>query len=674
MSQHAATRRYTAFISYAHQDNREDGRRWAEWLHQSLESYRVPRALVGRIGWDGGPVPRTLFPVFRDEEELAAADDLPRRIESALENSAALIVICSPRAARSRWVVREVEHYQHLGRHNRIFALIIDGEPMASDSERECLPPQLLTAQNGGSHAEVLAADARPDGRPVQGFTNASIWRQSLEEQPGRTERRAILRGYERRYADQLELARLKLIAGLLGVELDELRRRAAAARARRARVLGAIAVAIAILMTGLSIVAWQQSRQAEQQRLRAEQERDHANSERKNAEVARGEAEQLIRSLQNDVRGSLAAAGRSDVLTNVNRVIADYFARHPPVERDVSGLSARADQLSENAQLQMNGGNLTAANLSLQQEFDLRNRILDLSPKDESNAFRLAACLQNQGILAFKRKTPAEAIAPLRAALQVIKEHGSDNEASYRPILLLLLSQALAQSGRPEEAAEIKRQADEAQTKIFDSINQSIRSDQKVNDGGDPYLNFTSEMQRVLPVLQRATNHQASLDEIKKAYRDIVGIMERFDVALQKLNAAEPDNVASLNQSIAQLESLLAPAVQLSLRSEAVRLDRILLRCSRRLVHSNPGNVDVALQHADHVLEYLGLLCGKAESNSKPVVTTEISNEDRTAANLLVAEANQWLALLPPEAQEKPELRARVDQLNAWRDALVHR
>ena len=36
--------KYRAFISYSHSDER-----WAGWLHRALESYRVPRRLVGTV-------------------------------------------------------------------------------------------------------------------------------------------------------------------------------------------------------------------------------------------------------------------------------------------------------------------------------------------------------------------------------------------------------------------------------------------------------------------------------------------------------------------------------------------------------------------------------------------------------------------------------------------------
>ena len=62
--------RYSAFISYNHND-----RAWAEWLHRSLERYRIPKALFGRESpW--GPLEQRLPPVFQDREELAASASL----------------------------------------------------------------------------------------------------------------------------------------------------------------------------------------------------------------------------------------------------------------------------------------------------------------------------------------------------------------------------------------------------------------------------------------------------------------------------------------------------------------------------------------------------------------------------------------------------------------------
>ena len=105
---------YRAFVSYCHKD-----KVWADWVHRSLESYRVPRRLVGSSGRDG-PIAARLFPIFRDREELPSSADLSSQIEAALENSAYLIVICSPHAAVSHWVNQEILAFKCLGRQNQI--------------------------------------------------------------------------------------------------------------------------------------------------------------------------------------------------------------------------------------------------------------------------------------------------------------------------------------------------------------------------------------------------------------------------------------------------------------------------------------------------------------------------------------------------------------------------
>jgi len=112
--------RYDAFVSYRHAPL---DRRWAVWLHGALESYRTPRALLAR------GVPARIARVFRDEEELPASADLSSTIADALESSRFLVVVCSPRTPASRWVGQELRRFRELGRHDRILALLVEGEP-----------------------------------------------------------------------------------------------------------------------------------------------------------------------------------------------------------------------------------------------------------------------------------------------------------------------------------------------------------------------------------------------------------------------------------------------------------------------------------------------------------------------------------------------------------------
>ncbi|MEO8755357.1 MAG: toll/interleukin-1 receptor domain-containing protein, partial [Casimicrobiaceae bacterium] len=200
--------RYRAFISYSHQDDR-----WATWLHRALESYRPPRHLVGQQT-SMGSIPPQLRPVFRDRDELPSATDLGAIINAALQRSACQIVICSPAAARSKWVNEEILAFKRLGRSGRIFSLIVAGEPYASNmpgrEAEECFPPALrfnldADGELGQVPAEPIAADAR-DGK--DGRSNA----------------------------------KLKLIAGMLGVGFDALRQRELRRTQRRLMLIASTA------------------------------------------------------------------------------------------------------------------------------------------------------------------------------------------------------------------------------------------------------------------------------------------------------------------------------------------------------------------------------------------------------------------------------------------------
>jgi WD40 repeat protein len=247
--------KYWAFLSYSHTD-----RQWGDWLHKALETYRIPRRLIGKESRDG-KIPARVFPVFRDREELPVSADLSSNIEEALRESRYLIVICSPRSARSRWVGEEIKTFKKLGREDRILALIVDGEPNASDGkdgfkpEDECFHEALRYrwSENGEATAirsEPIAADAR-------------------EGKDGRNN------------------AKLKLLAGLLGVNYDDLKQRDNERRIRRLRIVVALALLLVSGFGGLSVYAWWQKQAAQQAQTRAETQKARAESERTRAESA---------------------------------------------------------------------------------------------------------------------------------------------------------------------------------------------------------------------------------------------------------------------------------------------------------------------------------------------------------------------------------------------------
>jgi hypothetical protein len=291
-SNESARRDYWCFISYRHADNKEPGRQWATWLHQALETYEVPADLVGTTNERGDVIPDRIFPVFRDEEELPADAQLSQPIEAALRKSRFLVVLCSPQAARSRFVADEILTFKKLGKKDRILAAIIEGEPNASDdpakggSEQECFPQPLRfdlddSGQLTANRTEPIAANFRlPDGMP--GWTSPAPYRDALRRAGLPDKQIAPLISD---YSKQQNLMLLKIVAGVLGVPLGVLTKRDKAYQVeqqkRQARVLRRWLAALAVLV----VVAVASAVWALFARATAEEQRKQAIAAKKIAE-----------------------------------------------------------------------------------------------------------------------------------------------------------------------------------------------------------------------------------------------------------------------------------------------------------------------------------------------------------------------------------------------------
>ncbi|MFK5924971.1 MAG: toll/interleukin-1 receptor domain-containing protein [Verrucomicrobiota bacterium] len=198
---------YRAFISYSHRDAK-----WAMWLHRSLERYVVPLDAYPsdkKLQRDLSKDNRRLSPIFRDRDEMPASVSLAATIHDALEESENLIVLCSPSAASSQYVNAEIEIFCKLrpGNKQKIYALIVEGEPP------DCFPEALLA-----DGAEPIAADARVEG-------------------------------------DGKNDAKLKLIAGMLGVGFDRLKQREV--KRQRNRLLATVAVVSTVAVMTSFLALW---------------------------------------------------------------------------------------------------------------------------------------------------------------------------------------------------------------------------------------------------------------------------------------------------------------------------------------------------------------------------------------------------------------------------------
>jgi tetratricopeptide (TPR) repeat protein len=209
-----AARRFAAFISYSHAD--ADA---AAKLQRRLERYRLPK----RIAETRTTQTTALGPIFRDREDFAAAASLSEAIRDAIARAEALIVICSPDAAASRWVAAEIDLFRKLHPQRPILAAILSGEPATA------FPPALTVNGN-----EPLAADLRPEG-------------------------------------DGTKLGFLKIVAGIAGVPLDSLIQRDAQRRMRRVTAITGAALAAMLIMGIMTTLAIQARNEAARQRAAAE-------------------------------------------------------------------------------------------------------------------------------------------------------------------------------------------------------------------------------------------------------------------------------------------------------------------------------------------------------------------------------------------------------------------
>jgi TIR domain len=233
--------RYRAFISYSHADTK-----WANWLHGRLEGFRIDSDLIGRVT-PMGLIPKTLRPIFRDRDDFTSGQSLNEQTLSALDSSAALIVLGSPDAAKSHYVNEEVRLFKHRYPDRPIIPIILDGKP--GDPASECFPPALKFE---------MAPDGAITDRPVD-----------------------LLAADIRETGDGRDLTLAKVVARILGVSTDDVRKRQVIAQNWRLKVMAAVVAVFAVLSLVAGFLVWEHQWQVtvegtrERERLAREEARD---------------------------------------------------------------------------------------------------------------------------------------------------------------------------------------------------------------------------------------------------------------------------------------------------------------------------------------------------------------------------------------------------------------
>ncbi|MEO8176751.1 MAG: TIR domain-containing protein [Sphingomicrobium sp.] len=325
--------KYYAFLSYSHADAAD-----ADWLHDSLERFRTPTSLAGRLTANG-VMPRRLTPIFRDRHELPASDNLAGGIRDALDSSHFLIVLCSPAAAVSRWVNAEIDMFKRHRPDGCVLAAIIAGEPFASDmpgrEAEECLPAALRQRYDRRGRptprrSEPLAADLRDDH-------------------------------------DGKRLGLLKIIAGMLGVGLDELVKRETLRRQRRLAIVAAASLTGMVVTSTLAVVAIEA--------------RDAASDQRR-------EAEGLVGFMLGDLRSKLEPLGRLDALDAVGSRALAYFQAQDKSSLSDEALAQRSRALTLMGEIANSRGDLDGALGRYNEAFVSTQELLRRSPDDPARLF----------------------------------------------------------------------------------------------------------------------------------------------------------------------------------------------------------------------------------------------------------------------------------------------
>jgi len=368
---------YRAFLSYSHLDARS-----CDWLHQGLEEYELPESLVGRPT-SFGPAPKRLYPIFRDRDELPTATDLNAAVSLALKRSAFMILLCSPHAARSRWVDEEVRMFVDMGHGGRLLRVILSGstDPLAKDC---CYPPSLIAADARGVLQRGLDTPAEVDLRPG---------------------------------GDRRRTAILKLVGELQGIRLSMLERRGRG-RHQRANALRAAAALLAVGSLGAS--AW------------------FAYDGISTSSRQRTEAGALVDALVTDLGASDTIDSSVALFESVGGVALDYYARQPTDRLDPDAVRRRADALMTLGEGALAGNHTERAELAFKLAEQSTLALLADEPDDDAARHVLARARFWAGHKLLRDGNldgAQQAMTDYRVIAAELVDHHPENEAFRREL-----------------------------------------------------------------------------------------------------------------------------------------------------------------------------------------------------------------------------------------------
>ena len=603
-------------------------------MHRSLESYRLPSRLRGGQG-EFGPLPERLTPIFRDREDLSSAGQLGPQIEAALADSEALLVVCSPEAARSPFVESEVLAFKRNGRGHRIYAFIVAGEPN-SGGEQECFPNALrfelgADGQLSATPANPIAADAR-EGK------------------------------------DGKARARLKLLAGLFGLPLDTLRQRESQRRHKRMLLVTAASVAAMLLTSFLAV--------------QAIVARNAANVARIAAERRQKQAEGLVDFMLGDLNDKLFEVSRLDLLSAVNEKALQYSKSLPSADVTDETLAQRAKTMMRIGNIRLDQSQLPQAMEIFRAAAAISGRLATAAPRDVPRQLAHAEIITNIGMTRWNQGDFNGAQREFDAAHAVLtRARGIEPD---NPRLLFQISNVDSNIGHVLEA---RGQIDAAAANYRRMLDASRRlaalgpgNIDWQNQFGLAYNNFAK--MSLLRGDLRATidGYRADMDiEAKAAARDPRNNAQREHLLIAQATlgrtlalAGELDEgIALLRQAVDAAKQLHAMEPDSTPFQEDVALYPAQLARLLRLRGDSTGAADMAAQSKTMFEKMVAADPSQsvwpreqAETLTELAAQSIASGNDGKAESLL----REALAILEPQLAENAQNRATVlATADAW-------
>ncbi|MEP7182529.1 MAG: hypothetical protein ABI886_10100 [Betaproteobacteria bacterium] len=349
----------------------------------------------------------------------------------------------------------------------------------------------------------------------------------------------------------------LKLVAGMIGVGVDELVRRDAQRAVRRMTKVAIAAVAGMATMAVLTFMAVESRNEAQRQRA---------------------QAEDLIEFMLGDLRRKLVPVGRLDVLDSLGAKALAYYAAEDPDRFDADSLARRSHAQRLIGEIREQRGKLDEALTAFQSAADTTAALLARAPGDGQRIFDHAQSVYWVGYIAWRRgqaRSAEESFLKYRELAQRLVRIDPANVDWQLETAYASQNLGVAQLDRAHSAeallsfsesrsvlARLVRARPELSTDLAENHGWTARA---LEAGGDFDGAVAQQLQRLAvlrsspdavadrQVQQQMANADAALSRLLLSLHDLKAAEEHARASTDRtdgLVASDPDNMFWLSES----------------------------------------------------------------------------------------------------------------------------